>query len=59
VPLSASTRPAAAVVVAVRAALAAKCVRDSPPHTRDVPLLARAPDEDERDAENHEPDHIV
>jgi hypothetical protein len=34
-------------------------VADAPPQTGEVPMVARAPEHDQRGAENDEPDHIV
>ena len=57
-----AARPAfasAPAVGAVSALVQMERVTDAPPETGEVPVIARAPEHDQRGAENDEPDHIV
>jgi hypothetical protein len=48
-----------AVIDAVGVVVKMEHVADTPPETREAPLVARAPQQDQRNAEDDEPDHIV
>ena len=58
--LGAEPRAGSALLVDVVASVIdVERVPDTPPEIGEIPLLAGAPEQDERGAEHDEPDHIV